>query len=299
MLSSGVVEAQDAAQPAVDTARYKTLRVSPSATNPAIQQWDTTHVVYYDPAVRNNKLLLWMAGTNGTPLRVPAALFNTALAQGYRVIALSYITVPAVARVCKEGALDANVNCAEQFRRQRVYGNGVFPQIDDQAQDAIIPRFVSLLQWLNTNDAAGMWSRYLTADGSTANWENVALFGQSQGGGMAQFIGQRENVARVISFSGGWDYSNSREKKIASWYSRDAVTPLERWFATYHVDENAAAQLLEISTALRIPTGQLFALDKPLRSSASTTSSNPYHGDGIRNPVYRPLWIRMFGSGTR
>lgn len=284
--------------PSVDTVRYKKLSVKPSETNAAIRTWDTTHIVYYDPKVTSNKILLWLAGTNGTPLRVPAALFNTALEQSYRVIALSYITVPAVSQVCVGKALDAYSRCAELFRRQRIYGDINFPVIKDGPQDAIIPRFVNLLRWLNKNDAAAKWSTYLSPDGSKPNWNNIAIFGQSQGGGMAEFIAQRELIARMISFSGGWDYANSREKKIAGWYSQTSATPMERWFATYNVNEKAAKQLADICTALRIPAGQIFALDKPLSNPTSTTTSaNPYHGDGIRNPVYKPIWIKMFGSG--
>lgn len=298
MVSATVLQAQRQPAPSIDTAKYKRLSVKPSKTNAAIHAWDTTHVIYHDPSVRSNKILLWLAGTNGTPLNVPAELFSTALAQGYRVIALSYMTVPAVAQVCMGRVLDTDIACAETFRRRRVFGDVAFPAIKDEPQDAIIPRFLALLKWLNANDAAGNWSRYLTPDGTTPNWEQIAVFGQSQGGGMAEFIAQRESIARMISFSGGWDYANSLERRIAGWYSGKSATPMQKWFATYNVNEAAAKQLSEICAALRIPADQIFALDKPLLNpQASTTSSNPYHGDGIRNPVYRPIWIQMLGSG--
>jgi len=298
MVSTAALQAQRQPVPSIDSVKYTVLRVKPSVTNAGIHAWDTTHVVYYDPSVRSNKLLLWLAGTNGTPLRVPVELFNTALAQGYRVIALSYMTVPAVAQVCVGRALDTQINCAETFRRKRIYGDIAFPAIPDEPQDAIIPRFVALLKWLSTNDAAGNWSRYLTPDGSKPNWQQIAVFGQSQGGGMAEFIAQQESIARMISFSGGWDYANSKEKQIAGWYSRQPVTPVEKWFATYNVNENAAKQLREICRTLRIPAGQIFALNRPLLNpGAATTNQNPYHGDGIRNPAYHPIWIQMLGSG--
>ncbi|MEQ1694077.1 MAG: hypothetical protein ABMA00_22500, partial [Gemmatimonas sp.] len=273
-------------------------RVKPSATNATIHAWDTAHVVYYDPSTPSSRILLWLAGTNGTPLNIPAELFNTALAQGYRVIALSYITVPAVSQICVGDRLHANVNCAEQFRRRRIYGDQTFASIGDEPQDAIISRLSHLLRWLNTHDAGGKWSTYLSTDGATPRWSRIAVSGQSQGGGMAEFIGQREDVARVISFSGGWDYANSREKTIAGWYSNTSVTPMGKWFATYNVNEIAAAQIREISTALRIPSGQIFALDKPLmNANAATSAANPYHGDGIRNVAYKSVWLRMLGSG--
>jgi hypothetical protein len=177
---------------------------------------------------------------------------------------LSYNTVPAIAQVCAGERLDADINCAETFRWRRIYGDNAFPTIPDEPQDAIIPRPVHVLQWLGKHDAAGKWSTYLTADGSKPNWSSIAVSGQSQGGGMAEFIAQRELVARVISFSGGWDYSNSRTKAIAGWYSKKSVTPMNRWFATYHTKENAAETLSEICKALQIPASQIFALDKPL-----------------------------------
>ncbi len=298
-LSARAVCAQVKTPPSVDTVHYRSIRVKPSATNAAIHAWDTTHVVYYDPAVKSNRLLLWMAGTNGTPLALPTELINTALAQGYRVVALSYMTVPAVSQICIGAPLNADADCAEHFRRKRVYGDNTFALISDEPQDAIIPRLSKLLQWLNTNDAAGAWSNYLAADGTTPKWSMIAVSGQSQGGGMAEFIGQHENVARVISFSGGWDYSSAREKKIAGWYAKSSVTPMEKWFATYNVKEIAAAEIREISTTLRIPAAQIFALDQPLLNAAATASAaNPYHGDGIRNPVYKPVWLRMLGRGN-
>jgi len=299
LISARDMRAQGQGQPLIDTLQYAVLRVQPSQTNAAIHSWDTTHVVYYDPTRRPNKILLWLAGTNGTPLNIPTALFATALAQGYRIIALSYITSPAVSQTCVGDVLDSNIMCPEMFRRKRIYGDNVFPLIGDAPQDAIIPRFVSLLQWLSKNDARGNWSHYLSDDGSKPRWSNIAVSGQSQGGGMAEFIAQHEIVARVLSFSGGWDWANSREKKIATWYANRSVTPMDRWFATFNVNELAATQLREICSVLQIPAGHIFALDQPLmNTSRSTPGPNPFHGDGIRNTAYQPVWLKMLGSGV-
>ena len=297
--STHALQAQARRAPSLDTLNRTVLRVKPSATDARIHAWDTTHVVYYDPKLTSNKLLLWLAGTNGTPLNVPAELFNTAFAAGYRVIALSYMTVPAVSQLCIGKVLEANTKCAEQFRQRRVFGNNAFTQIPDEPQDAIVPRLVSLLKWLGQNDPAGKWLSYLTADGSKPEWTRIAVSGQSQGGGMAEFIAQQEVVARVLSFSGGWDYSNARQKAIAGWYAKPSATPMDRWYATYNVNELAATSLREICTALHIPPAQIFALDQPLAGTPTgTAAANPYHGEGIRNVVYKPIWVTMLGSGT-
>lgn len=289
---------QNSNRPFIDSTKYKKLSVKPGLTNPAIHNWDTAHVVYYDPDIKTNKILLWLAGTNGTPLSVPVDFFNTALAQGYRVIALSYITVPAIAQICVGDVLESDIDCAARFRRKRIYGDNDFSLIRDEPLDAIVPRFVNLLKWLTKNDAAGNWSRYLILDESKPNWKKVAIAGQSQGGGMAEFIGQHEELARLISFSGGWDYSNSKEKKIAKWYFNNAITALKNWYVTYHIDEFAAVQLKEISAALQVPAAQVFALDKPLHNiDASNERRNPYHGEGIRKTAYKSIWITMLGTG--
>ncbi len=233
-------KAQTNSRPFIDTIQYKIVSVKPSTTNVAIHKWDTAHAVYYDATIKNNKILLWLAGTNGTPLNIPVEFFNTALGQGYKIIALSYITVPAVSQICKEAVLDANAACAADFRRKRIYGDNNFSIIIDEPQDAIIPRFVNLLQWLVKNDSSGNWSQYLNQEKVKPIWNKIAIAGQSQGGGMSEFIGQQESLARVISFSGGWDYSNSKEKKIARWYFNKNATAMKNWYATYNINEMAA-----------------------------------------------------------
>lgn len=290
---------QNKSRPFIDSVQYKTLTVKPSITDKAIHTWDTAHAVYYDAGIKANKILLFLAGTNGTPLHVPVEFFNTALEQGYRVIALSYITAPGVSQICVGSVLDTDTGCAASFRRKRIYGDNDFLLIKDEPQDAIVPRFVSLLKWLIKNDASGNWQQYLNKEDGKPVWEKIAVAGQSQGGGMAQFIGQQEVLARVISFSGGWDYASSKEKKIAGWYANAAITPLQNWYAAYNVNEAAANQLRAICTALQIPEGHVFALDKLLMNEdTGKEKPNPYHTDGIRNTAYKPIWINMLGNGV-
>ncbi|MEP7163312.1 MAG: hypothetical protein ABI741_01395 [Ferruginibacter sp.] len=290
--------AQDTKRPFIDPFQYKRISVKPSATNPAITAWDTAHVIYYDPVAKSKNILLWLTGTNGTTNNIPVEFFKTALDQGYRVIALSFISTPAVAQICTGDMLDSNTGCAAEFRRKRIYGDNDFSLISDEPQDAIIPRLVKLLQWLVENDTTGNWSQWLDKKTTKPVWNKIAIAGQSQGGGMAAFMGQQETLVRVISFSGGWDYSNSKEKKIAGWYFNRSATPMADWYATYHINEMAAKPLSEICTALQIPAAHVFALDKPLLNPGSSKErANAYHGEGIRNTAYKQIWITMLGSG--
>lgn len=284
--------------PSNDFSGYKTLKVKPSEADPSVKNWDSAHIVMYDKGIKNNKILLWLTGTKGSTDHVPQSFLKTALDQGYRIIALSFMSTPGVSQVCKGSYLSKNVDCAAEFRRKRIYGDNTFLPIPDQYQDAIIPRMTKLLQYLSKNDKDGTWSQYLNENTDKPVWSKIAIAGQSQGGGMAEFIAQHESVARIISFSGGWDYSDSRTKKIAGWYSQKLLTSPENVFATYHVKEVAAKELAEICKELHIPAENVFALDQPIvQNTNKRTPPNPYHVEGVKNPVYQPIWIKMLGSG--
>ncbi len=298
IVSSSVNLTAQKGSPAIDFSGYKTLRVKPSEADPSVKKWDSAHIVFYDKAIKNNKVLLWLTGTTGSTDHFPQSFFKTALDQGYRIIALSFMSTPGVSQVCEGDYLSQNVDCAAEFRRKRIYGDNTFLPIPDQYQDAIIPRLTKLLQYLSKNDKEGIWSQYLDQNTGKPVWSKIAIVGQSQGGGMAEFIAQHESVARVLSFSGGWDYSDSKTRKIAGWYSQKLVTPSQNVFATYHVKEVAAAELAEICKTLHIPAENVFALDQPIdQQPTKSAHGNPYHVEGIKNPVYQPIWIKMLGSG--
>lgn len=263
------------------------LDIKPSQTDPAIQSADSPHIVQFDPAKTDATLLLWMPGTLGSP-HVPRQMNfpQFAAQQGYRLINLSYITDQAVSGICVGKNLRGYRACAEDYRRKRIFGDGGFRLIPDQPQDAIVHRFSKLLQYLKEQRKDEHWDQYLNADGSP-RWEKIAVSGQSQGGGHAAFIAKLKPVARVIMLSGGWDYSAPGE--IADWYAKPSVTPPERWYATYHVEEPTANAMAEISRALKIPQSHVGALDKPVLGARA-------HGEGMSNPAYLPWWKMALGE---
>jgi hypothetical protein len=262
------------------------LTVKPSETDRTITASDFAHVIIYDRKARPGNILLFLPGTGGRPPG-PMRFLNRAVEQGYRAIYLSYIDEPAVAQICSGEALHGDPDCARHFREKRTFGTDATPLIDDAPQDSIANRFTKLLQYLVASDREGGWGPYL--DGSSPLWSRVAVAGQSQGGGMAEFIGQRQVVARVIAFSGGWDFSAPTQ--IATWYSGKAATPLDRWYGTYNVAEPMATTLARTYTALGIPAQHTFALNLPVREGRRA------HGEGIGNPDYQNIWDQMLGAG--
>ncbi len=262
------------------------LEIKPSTTDARITAADRPHLILYNPSDKQGKLLLFMPGTFGIATKGPRALFNTALNQGYRVINLSYINEQAASIVCRGDVLVNEPDCAEKFRIKRIYGENVTSVIPDENQDAIINRFTKLLQHLIKTDKSGNWERYL--QNGKPNWEEIAVSGQSQGGGMAAFIAKRNRVARVITFSGGWDYGAN--KKIASWYYKESATPADRWYGVYHVEEPTSLVMRETYEAMAIPKNHIYALNLPYKEGRKP------HGEGISNVVYKPQWIELLGK---
>jgi len=257
------------------------LKISPSETDPAITKADDSHIILREGNSSGQPLLIWLTGTGGTPGEGAGPFFKTALASGYRVIGLSYIDTPAVAQICQGGNLKSDSECAVHFRQKRVFGDDATPLIHDKPQDAIVHRLTALLAYLVANDPEGHWDEYIV-DGQPA-WRKIVLAGQSQGGGMAAFIAKKYEVAGVIDFSGGWDYS--APNKIATWYSGPSATPTERWFGTLNAREGTAQVIADSYDALDIPREHQLILDRP--------SSMTAHTAGCCDPVYRDIWERM------
>lgn len=264
------------------------LNIEPSKTDSRITEANTPHLVAYNPSTKQGKLLLFLPGTGGIASKGPNDFFQIAIQQGYSVINLSYINTPAIAQICKGSTLSENSNCAEEFRIRRIYGTNNFSLVTDESYDAIVNRLTKLLVYLSEHDKKGKWNRYLE-DGKP-KWEEIALAGQSQGGGMAAFIAKRELVARVIDFSGGWDYSAIN--KIAEWYSKSSVTPPDRWYGTYHVEEPTAAIIITTYQAMNIPENHIYAFDLEFPDGAKA------HSNGIRNVLYTDKWIALLGKGN-
>lgn len=260
--------------------------IAPHATNVRLAESDPPHVAISPPhqaaPEQNEHLLVWLAGTGGDPLGAPSAFLRVALAKGYRIVALSYPTTPAVAQVCTQRRVFDMPDCAERFRQMRVFGDRPFSLIDDRQDDAIVPRLTKLLQHLASQDNGGNWGRYL--EGDYPRWERIVIAGQSQGGGMAAYLAKVQKLAGVLVFSGGWDLGpNGRS---ADWYRKASSTPMDRWHATYHVSEPKALELSRIYRDLGLPAPQTHALTGPVAGQSP-------HVEGVRNDLYAPIWQRM------
>jgi hypothetical protein len=259
--------------------------VRPSATDPAIQRFDSPNVVLVGtPASSNGQLLLFLSGTGGVPTAGPKAFLSAAAGAGYGVISLAYNDDISVAVYCPKMPSPA---CSATFRAMRLYGNAKLGDatVDNTPAESIVNRLVKLLQHLDRNHPDGGWSGYLR--NGAPDWPRIAVAGQSQGAGMAAFVAKQNQVARVILFSSPWDYiERNGQRDLASWISWPSKTPPERWFAGYHAQENMADLLARSYAALKIPQDHVRVFNADLPPGVPLQSGNPFHGQGLFNPAY-------------
>lgn len=269
--------------------RFIVYCVQPSTTDPRIARFDDPHYITYarGAAGQDQPLLVFMPGTNGKP---PGSLpfLRTAVESGYRVISLEYNDDTSVAVYCPR---NGGPGCSGNFRRMRLWGEVTLdPSIDNTQPEAIAERLYNLLRYLDAQHPEERWSRYFDAQGMV--WNRIALAGQSQGAGMAAYIGKLKSVDRIILFSSPWDFyiGPDGQRVLAPWLFRPATTPMNRWYAGYNQRENTAPLLARAYRALNIPPDHIRVFSQIL-PNARPGAGNPYHGQGVHNPVYKPDWI--------
>ncbi len=231
----------------------------PSAINPEVdKKFDEPHWVYVQreivvqhtpklPADRH-QLLLFIPGTQPPNLkelepgkvRVYASHHFCLMAAslGYHVISLSYPNSIS-ASTCNK---DENPEAFEKFRLSIIQG-GTSPHITISRTDSIENRLIQLLAVLDKRFPQEDWNTYLTADGGL-KWENIAVAGQSQGGGHAALIGIHHKVPRVLCFGAPKDFSVALQKP-AAWYLKTAATPKSAFYAFNHDQDRQGCSSLQ------------------------------------------------------
>lgn len=213
--------------PIAHAAPLITYRVAPSDADPAIERYNEPHIVIFDREGNSSAtLLLFMPGTGVSPAGV-VEFVTLAATLDYRVVGLSYNNRPAVANVCPK---DPDTDCSAKFRQKRIFGDNVTARTDDKPEESVVQRFVKLLGALHKEHPAENRGQYL--DGDAPRWDRIAVAGHSQEAGMAAYIAQRKQVARVVLLSGPRFLWRSRRRTARSvgsqWKRRNACRSVVR-----------------------------------------------------------------------
>lgn len=231
------------------------IRIRPSLTDPAIEAFDSPHIVYPNQAgaADRHQLLLWIPGTQppGAESKGPGVagrFCEMAAALGYRAIVLRYPN-DEPAKVCDR---ERDPAAFEKFRMAIIAG-GKSEHLTVRRADSIENRLIKLLAYLQQHRPAEDWGQFLTADGGI-RWEAIAVAGHSQGGGHAALLGIKHRVARVLCLASPKDYSSALGKP-AAWLSEESATPKELFFSFFHDQDHqgcSPAEQLENVHALKL-----------------------------------------------
>jgi pimeloyl-ACP methyl ester carboxylesterase len=197
-------------------------------------------------------------------------------------------------------ARDPDPACSEKIRQSRLFGGS-----DTPPEETIVARLTKLLQLLAGRHPDEHWRSYL-ANGAL-DWGRIAVAGHSQGGGMAALLAKRVAVTRVLLFSGPPDFVLPSHQP-APWLAAPSATPIDRWYALYHRDEQLAPPLLRAYTALGLAPDRIrvlsLALGGPVGArgfpdafhvSVIADRLTPRAADG--RPAYAADWRFLIGPG--
>lgn len=204
----------------------------PSATDPRITEFNQPHMSWLPQQPARNQLLVFIPGTGGKP-KEHFGFAETAASLGYHVISLMYPDALAAQKMCsRSNDPDAYL----KFRLAIIQGGTIGPGRVIAPADCIESRLAHLLRYLNQQQPSNGWGRYLAANGMPS-WSNIAVAGQSQGGGHAYMIAKYHKVARVIMTGSPKDFSFFFNRPAVG-FDGKTETPLDRFFSFNHVQDN-------------------------------------------------------------
>ena len=148
------------------------LQVIPSATDKAIDTFDTPHRVYLNKKVKPRKqLVVFLPGTGGDG-RGGRLINETAAELGYHAVSLSYpSSIPATS--CRR---ENDADCFERFRMEIITGEDRSGLISVNRANSIENRLLKLVIHLKSANPDDGWENFL-AKGNELKWENIVLTG--------------------------------------------------------------------------------------------------------------------------
>jgi hypothetical protein len=242
-------------------------------------------------------LFVFLHGTGESALQYNkiATVMNNA---DYRVISLAYEAPTTVDSICAS----QSHSCFNQVRSDRVLGATGSSYVSS-VPDGIRNRLYKALVYLHTAMPNEGWSDFYTASTSTLRLDRMIVGGQSQGAGMAAWIGKQWAVQRVCMFGGPWDmYQGAAATWMSTAYTAGVNTPSTEFYGFSHKDDGGTNGINTLSTqwqTLGMGSGSPVAWNaSPLQklTSASTDTdtacvNNP-HGCAVHD------WDTPVDSGS-
>jgi hypothetical protein len=187
-------------------------------------------------------LYVFLPGSGQLPEVRSEWVLKSAAESGLRAIDLAYQNQGSVSDKCWTSK---DPDCMERVRKERIYGIDASDEVACSYEESVVGLLEQLLHTLNEIHPEMDWLKWMNEGGEPV-WENIIVAGHSQGAGNAAFIAKEHEVARAIMYAGPFDRDTTGavDYKLevygeANWIELESVTPQDRYFAFYHIEDNA------------------------------------------------------------
>ncbi|CAG5082411.1 BPSS1187 family protein [Parvicella tangerina] len=288
--------------------------VQPVLTDPSYTAAQDSHLVIRPNTTPLNKLFVFFGGT-GSKTMFLQRISNKASDLGYHVINLAYPnSVPAL--FCSNSS---DLMCFDNFREELFYGTPVSSIVSIDSLNSLNTRLKNLLNYLSVTYPSDNWNQYISQD--SIHWNKIAVGGHSQGAGHAAYCAKKNNVDRVLMFSGANDFSDYYNSP-ANWITGSSLTDASRFYAFLNLFDEAAGfadqyqNLIGFGMTQTTDTIRVDNVSSPYNNSqclyttsnAQPPQTNKFHGstvvdprtplDSNGNPIFDPVWDYMLTSAT-
>ncbi|MBL8721287.1 MAG: hypothetical protein JNL79_35200 [Myxococcales bacterium] len=269
---------------------FKASEADPTATTSLGVQG-----AYVDTRVPpKGKLIVYLHGASDAALTncTQGELANVVTAWGFHLLTPCYNSYYGVA-ACKDDIGGCRLEAFD--------GIDHTPYVAIGPADAIEPRVIAALQYLQKKHPGGDWAWFL--EGGKPRWSDIVIAGISHGASSAALIAVYRRVDRAVSLSGPYDVKQA-------WLSKTPLTSLDRFWGFTHTGDAQHAGHLDAFAALELPGAPTtvdgatspFGGSHRLVSSAPTTNGHSSTAPGSVSPkaggayVFLPVWKLMFGG---
>lgn len=288
-------------------------QIYPNETDIKINGHNAPQLSYLNPEVQNNnKLLLFIPGTNATPNDYKMFL-RTAANIGYHTIGLTYENLKSInIEICPA---TQDPTCHGRARREIWFGEDTHDSITINYENSILNRLTKFLKYLELNYPNENWGQYLVGD-TNINWSSVVIAGHSQGAGNATYGSKFYKMNRVIMISWvDWMWPGTNPL----WITQSGLTPDSAYFGFIHTGDASIYNGIPIawSNFGMQPYGAITSIDSitnPYNNSHSLITSKAINHSPTQtnfhnatcvdwvttitnngDTLYKPVWEYMLG----
>jgi hypothetical protein len=167
--------------------------------------------------------------------------------RGFHTLTVDYRNTESV-RMFEDSVPDDGLAGPIEAYKEIIEGVDASRNLEVSPANSVFGRIDAALQYLSTYDPEADWGYYLDSSGH-ARLRDVYFFGYSFGAGTSTVIGKHYDVGRVVTASGPRYLIETNY----DWLVRPSVTPVDRFYGIFGVQDPDYADFVETTELLAWP----------------------------------------------